>query len=103
MRRIERKQVWQEHITDWGSSGLSAVAYCKQHSLGLWSVHHLAQEAGGAQPIPDGARSCGFARVKAVSDEQGTDGLTVSLPGGVSITGLHGGNIELLGAILRQL
>ena len=30
-------------------------------------------------------------------------GLTVSLPGGVSITGLHAGNIELLGAVLRQL
>ena len=33
----------------------------------------------------------------------GADGLTVSLPGGVSITGLHVGNIELLGAVLRQL
>jgi len=33
----------------------------------------------------------------------GADGLTVALPGGVSITGLHAGNIELLGAILRQL
>jgi hypothetical protein len=30
-------------------------------------------------------------------------GLTVSLPGGVSITGLHVGNIDLLGAVLRQL
>jgi hypothetical protein len=30
-------------------------------------------------------------------------GLTVSLPGGISITGLHTGNIELLGAVLRQL
>jgi hypothetical protein len=33
----------------------------------------------------------------------GADGLTVALPGGVSITGLHAGNIELLGAVLRQL
>jgi len=32
-----------------------------------------------------------------------TDDLTVSLPGGVSITGLHAGNIEWLGAVLRQL
>jgi hypothetical protein len=29
--------------------------------------------------------------------------LTVSLPGGVSIIGLDAGNIELLGAVLRQL
>jgi hypothetical protein len=47
----------------------------------------------------------GFTRV--VSDPGaglgGADGLSVALPGGVSITGLHAGNIELLGAVLRQL
>jgi hypothetical protein len=47
----------------------------------------------------------GFTRVISVSDASigGADGLTVSLPGGVSITGLHAGNIELLGAVLTQL
>jgi hypothetical protein len=45
----------------------------------------------------------GFARVVSGAGIGGADGLTVSLPGGVSITGLHAGNIELLGAVLRQL
>ena len=47
----------------------------------------------------------GFARVVSAPGAGigGADGLTVSLPGGVSITGLHAGNIELLGAVLRQL
>jgi len=41
--------------------------------------------------------------VAPVPDAGAGAGLTVSLPGGVSITGLHAGNIELLGAVLRQL
>jgi hypothetical protein len=46
----------------------------------------------------------GFARVVSVSSAGigGVDGLTVALPGGVSNAGLHAGNIELLGAVLRQ-
>jgi hypothetical protein len=38
-----------------------------------------------------------------VPGPESSEGLTVSLPGGVSITGLHAGNVELLGAVLRQL
>lgn len=30
-------------------------------------------------------------------------GLAVSLPGGITVTGLHAGNVALLGDILRQL
>lgn len=30
-------------------------------------------------------------------------GLTLTLPNGVAISGLHAGNIGLLGAIMRQL
>jgi len=53
--------------------------------------------------VPDDSAPSGFARVAPVSGSEATDGLTVSLPGGVSVTGLHAGNIELLGAVLRQL
>ncbi|ANB01201.1 hypothetical protein ECTOBSL9_0257 [Ectothiorhodospira sp. BSL-9] len=29
----KRAELWQEHITQWRSSGLSGMAYCKQESL----------------------------------------------------------------------
>jgi hypothetical protein len=66
MTPVERKRLWQQHITDWQASGLSG-------------------------------------KVAAVPGPETSEGLTVSLPGGVSITGLHAGNVELLGAVLRQL
>ena len=104
MTRTERTQFWQQRINDWQTTGLSGSAYCKQQSLiyhqfVYWRSKLSAVEA---YPIQEEATT-GFARVVSVPGAGATDGLTVSLPGGVSITGLHAGNIELLGAVLRQL
>ena len=68
----------------------------------LLPVCLLAQQAGQFNGA-GGRCPSGFTRVAPVSRLEATDGLTLSLPGGASITGLQAGNIELLGAILRQL
>lgn len=95
-------QFWQETLSDWQASGLSGAAYCKQESLVYHRFVYWRQKLTGrvesSEPVQ--ARS-GFARVAPIPDAG--VGLTVSLPGGVSITGLHAGNIDLLGAVLRQL
>ncbi|PFG51500.1 hypothetical protein ATG98_0443 [Marinobacter sp. LV10R520-4] len=102
----ERAQVWQQHITDWEATGVSGSAYCKQQSL---VYHQFVYWRRKLVLIEDSLEqeqaATGFARVVSVPGATigGADGLTVSLPGGVSITGLHAGNIELLGAVLRQL
>lgn len=97
----EREQLWQQHITQWQASGLSGMAFCKQQSLTYCRfVYWRRKLAGGA---PDDAALSGFARATPVYRSEPTDGLTVSLPGGISITDLNAGNIELLGAVLRQL
>ena len=98
----ERAELWQEHITQWRSSGLSGMAYCKQESLAYGRFVYWRKKLAGSSG-PDGAAPSGFARVAPVARLEAADGLTVSLPGGVSITGLHAGNVDLLGAILRQL
>ncbi|WP_446718544.1 IS66 family insertion sequence element accessory protein TnpA, partial [Halomonas sp. BC1] len=33
MTHAERKRLWQQHIEDWQTSGLSGMAYCQQQSL----------------------------------------------------------------------
>ncbi|MDX5328039.1 MAG: IS66 family insertion sequence element accessory protein TnpB [Marinobacter sp.] len=95
-------QFWQQTLSDWQASGLSGAAYCKQESLVYHRFVYWRQKLTGrvesSEPVQ--ARS-GFARVAPIPDTG--VGLTVSLPGGVSITGLHAGNIDLLGAVLRQL
>ena len=106
MTPTERAHVWQQHINDWHTAGVSGSLYCKQQSLIYHQFVYWRRKLSAikAYPTPGEAEAnSGFARVVSVPGPGTTDGLTVSLPGGVSITGLHAGNIELLGAVLRQL
>jgi hypothetical protein len=103
MTRTEREHLWHQHIQDWRASGFSGMAYCKQQSLTYCRFVYWRKKLTDVEPVADNTGASGFARVAPPVHESTTDGLRVSLPGGVSITGLHAGNIELLGSVLRQL
>lgn len=103
MTRTEREQDWHQHITDWQASGLSGMAYCKQQSLTYCRFVYWRKKLAELEPVSDGEAPSGFVRVAAPPSAGASEGLTLSLPGGVSITGLHAGNVDLLGAVLRQL
>ena len=107
MTPTERAHIWQQRITDWQVSGVSGSAYCKQQSLVYHQfVYNWRQKLTPTEDSPKQAQATtGFTRVVSAPGAGigVADGLTVALPGGVSITGLHAGNIELLGAVLRQL
>ncbi len=106
MTPIEKVHFWQQQINDWEATGLSGNAYCKQQSLIYHQFVYWRQKLTSAEDYPKQAPAAtGFTRVVSVPGvgNADADGLTVSLPGGISITGLHAGNIELLGAVLRQL
>ena len=106
MLPTERAQVWQQHITEWEVSCVSGSAYCKRQSLVYHQFIYWRRKLVLTEDSLEQEQAVtGFTRVVSVPGAGigGADGLTVSLPGGVSITGLHAGNIELLGAVLRQL
>jgi hypothetical protein len=104
MNPTERAHAWQQHITEWEASGVSGSAYCKQQSLVYHQFVYWRQKLTPTEDSPKQAQTVtGFARVVSAPGTGRADGLTVALPGGVSIAGLHAGNIELLGAVLRQL
>ncbi len=106
MTATEREQAWQQRINDWQATGLSGSAYCKQQSLTYHQFVYWRQKLTSTEDDPKQApATTGFARVVSVpgASAVAADGLTVSLPGGLSVSGLHAGNIELLGAVLRQL
>jgi len=102
----ERAHVWQQHITDWQATGVSGSAYCKRQALVYHQfVYWRRKLAPTEDSLEQEQSTTGFTRVVSAPGAGigGADGLTVSLPGGVSITGLNAGNIVLLGAVLRQL
>jgi len=100
MAGAELHHFWQHTLAEWAASGLSGAAFCREHRLGY---HQFGYWRRKLRAEDESQTDVGFARVTPVADADTADGLTVSLPGGVSITGLHAGNIELLGAVLRQL
>ena len=96
MTPIERAHAWQQHITDWQVSGVSGSAYCKQQSLVYHQFVYWRQKLTPTEDSPKQAQAAtGFTRVVSAPSAciGGADSLTVSLLGGVSITGLHAGNI----------
>jgi len=104
MTPTERAHVWQQPITDWETSGVSGSAYCKQQSLTYCRFVYWRKKLTEPDHHPNETSAVtGFARVARVPAFAPGEELTVSLPGGISITGLQAGNIDLLGAILRQL
>lgn len=110
MSSQERTRFWEELIAEWQSSGQSGQAFCKTQNL----VYHqfvywrrkLLETDGTVLSCRSDLQGGGFARVSqamSMSSAPSDSELTVSLPGGITITGLHASNVNLLGGILRQL
>jgi hypothetical protein len=107
MNSTERTHHWQQHIEHWRDTGLSGAAFCKQQSLSYHQFVYWRRKLEGPGDATDIERvpTSGFARVAQIASAPNLESndLTLKLPGGMAITGLHAGNVDLLGAILRQL
>ena len=56
---LERRSFWQDHLEQWQRSGLTQVAYCRQHGLnrdqfGYWKKRLLAVRAPDMVPTTAG-------------------------------------------------
>jgi hypothetical protein len=102
MNTQDNQDYWQQQITAWQVSDLSGAAFCREHGLTCHRFYYWRQKLLPTPRVQTDSSS-GFAKV-VPAQYPGTPGeLIVSLPGGIAISGLHPGNIDLLGAILRQL
>ena len=101
MTSTERRQHWKQQLADWHASRLSGAAFCKQQSLSYHQFTYWRKRVTEtAAPVKQS--EAGFARVAPLPAQRSGE-LVLSLPGGISITGLHRDNVDLLSAILRQL
>ena len=104
MTTKQREHDWQQIMTECQASGLSGMAFCKQqtipyHQFTYWRSK-LRQADSDKPKVHSGS---GFARVSVADPSRSTTELTITLPSGISITGLHTNNVDLLGSIMRQL
>ena len=106
MSALDHQTDWEQHVSAWQASDLSAAAYCREHALVYHQFYYWRQKL--ATPSPSDVVAPGFARVvpqsvmpSKLSEE--VSGLKVALPNGITISGLHAGNMSLLGLLLREL
>lgn len=102
MNSQERQQFWQQHVDAWQASDLSSAAFCKQHDLNYAQFNYWRKKF---QPAQVTAKPAGFAQVTQLSvvSSRLNDGLGVHLPSGISFSGIHAGNLDVVLALLRQL
>ena len=98
---------WPALISQWQDSGLSGQQFCRDHDL----VYHRfvywrkkcadqpARIVDARQPV----QGSGFAKVARRSEPVTDERLTLSLPGGLSLSGITAGNVALLRSIIEQL
>lgn len=86
---------WQEHIQLWQSSGLTQMAYCRQHSL---VYHQFGYWSRKLNPIQES--TSGFTRIQPPSVSQD---LTVLLPNGIELRGVNDANLSVVSQLLQQL
>lgn len=108
MSNTDRTRYWEEQLTAWQTSGVSGQAFCKAQGLVYHQFIYWRRKLLATDNEVAADKIAGFARVTPAPrrSEPGVPSeseLTVSLPGGIAITGLHAGNVALLGDILRQL
>ena len=100
---------WQKQVAQWQRSELSVAAYCRQHQVNYHNLLYWRSKlCEGTQSDLSVKETAGFTRVVSAHMDLGEFGspqqaLTIALPNGIKVSGLHAGNVSLLGDILRQL
>lgn len=104
MAKEERQSYWTDQLEQLRMSGLSAQRFAQQHNLSYQQLIYWRRKLSTPGHSSTQAGS-GFARVTALrTDELLSDpGLRLHLPGGVSLTGIDHGNLELVVSMLRRL
>ena len=96
----ERKAHWRPHVEAWEASGLSAKRFCEDNALPYWQFLYWSKRLRPAQPT---SLANAFTRVVPVASPGVAQGLHITLPSGVRISGIDASNVDLLATVLVQL
>ena len=98
----ERREYGSKHVRDWQASGETRSGYCRLHDL---KAHQLTYWIKAVEPtrLPtEKMPGKGFVAVH-VTEPHATGGLTIRLPNGVRLEGVHGGNLTVIRDLLGWL
>ncbi len=94
----QQQQHWAEHLQAWRESGLSQQAYCQQQGLKphqFWYWKRKLSGPGKAEVAEDEQPVKEFVPVTVSQPVYPADGLILTLPGGISLSGITPHNVLL--------
>ena len=97
MTQQHTPEQWQAIIKQWQASGLSAMAFCQQHHVVYHQFLYWRRKCG--KPVSHQLVPVVPNLPLSVAD----DIELALLGGGLLIRGIHGGNLTVAVALLRQL
>jgi len=99
-----RTEYWQQLVNAWSETDLSGAKFCQVHDLVYHQFVYWRQKllktdvdarSNSSQPLS------GFSQVSHQSEE--CLGLTLSLPNGIEMRGIHAGNLSVVHALLESM
>jgi hypothetical protein len=104
LQPMSRADYWRQHVHAWQQTGQSGTTFCHEqglvyHQFVYWRQKLLKVETESTAAKPQTAG--GFAHIRYQPEE--ASGLTVVLPNGIEIRGVHQGNIAAAQLLLASL
>jgi hypothetical protein len=98
---------WQQHVSQWLSSGLTQAQYCKQHNVNPQRLSHHKRklETKGkleTKAVKQGSKS-GFISVPIPQGVPSPNPLTLHFASGLSLSGIAPNNVELVKQLATEL
>jgi len=91
--REEKRVYWASHVKEWKASGETQSGYCRRHRLKAYQLtywKHVLESNSSTDQTP----TCsGFVAVQVANPQP--QGLTIRLPNGLRLEGVHAENLTL--------
>jgi len=97
--REEKRAYWSRLVKEWQASGETQSNYCRRHKLKLHQLIYWKQLFDGKTRIKKDQSSSDFVSVK-MTENSVPQGLTLRLPNGLQLDGIHTNNLALVREII---
>ena len=94
---------WPKLLAAWKRSTLSGAEFCKRRGLTYHQFIYWKRKLGKSVSSSGQPKQSSFVKVKSLPAVTATEGLTITLPGGILIEGVNESNVSVLRGILEQL
>ena len=97
-----RQAFWQRHLEAWSDSSLSQTEYCRSNNLAPHQFSYWKHKIQDKSDQPSNQRA-GFVPVYQAPPNHKGAGLSIALPNGLTVQGIHQNNLTTVAQLIRVL